>query len=150
MRFLKNRLIILTLVVPGLLLALPCLAQEAAEQVPAEKPVSPADEPSLTVTAVICTDIQDREPMGVRQTFPATVERLFCHTVVEGAEESDTITHVWYHGDQKMAEVQLAVDSSRWRTWSSKRIIQNWGGDWHVEILDRAGHVLATAPFQIQ
>jgi hypothetical protein len=129
-----------------LLLATPCLAQEATEE-----PASPPEEaPALTVTATICTEIQEREPVGAGDTFPATVGKLFCHTLVEGAEEPTMVTHVWYHGEDQMAEVSLEVNSVRWRTWSSKNIVESWTGDWHVDILDEAGKVLTSIAFQIQ
>lgn len=129
-----------------LLLTTPCFAQE-----PAEEPASPPEEaPALTVTATICTEIQEREPVGAGNTFPATVGKLFCHTLVEGAEEPTMVTHVWYHGEDKMAEVALEVNSVRWRTWSSKNIVESWTGGWHVDILDEAGKVLTSIAFQIQ
>lgn len=141
----------------ALLLVTPGLAQEAPgepetpqEEIPGE-PEAPAKEaPALMVTATICTEIQDREPVGAGETFPATVGKLYCHTLVEGAEEPTTITHVWYHGEKNMAEVTLDVGSARWRTWSSKKIVESWTGNWHVDILDADGAVLISAPFQIQ
>jgi len=153
----KTLWMLLTLTALVLLLATPSLAQETPgepetppEETPGE-PEAPAEEaPALTVTATICTEIQDREPVGAGDTFPATVGKLYCHTLVEGAEEPTMVTHVWYHGQDKMAEVTLDVNSVRWRTWSSKKIVESWTGDWHVEVLDEDGKVLTTTPFQIQ
>ena len=136
----------LSMIALVLLLTTPCLAQE-----PAEEPASPPEEaPALTVSATICTEIQEREPVGAGDTFPATVGKLFCHTLVEGAEEPTLITHVWYYGEENLAEVTLEVNSVRWRTWSSKNIIESWTGGWHVDILDEGGKVLASIAFQIQ
>jgi hypothetical protein len=130
----------------ALVLAAPCLAQE-----PAEEPASqPEQGPTLTVTVTICTSIEDRDPVGEGSAFPATVEKLFCHTLVKGAEEPTSVTHVWYHGEEKMAEVILSVNSPHWRTWSSKRIVAGWTGDWRVDILDEAGGQLASIAFQIE
>lgn len=141
----------------GLLLVTPCLAQEAPgepkappEETPGQPQAPPEEAPAITVTATICTEIQDREPVGAGDSFAATVGQLYCHTLVEGAEEPTTITHVWYHGEKNMAKVILDVGSVRWRTWSSKRIMGDWTGDWHVEILDEGGSVVATVSFQIQ
>jgi hypothetical protein len=141
----------------GLLLLTPCLAQETPgepetppEEIP-EEPASPPEEASaLTVSATICTEIQEREPAGAGDTFPATVGKLFCHTLVEGAEEPTSVTHVWYYGEENLAEVTLEVNSVRWRTWSSKNIVESWAGSWHVDILDEAGKVLTSIAFQIQ
>jgi hypothetical protein len=152
----------------GLLLIAPGLAQEAPDEPEAapeeisEEPESPPEEtpeaigvpeekaPALTVTATICTEIQDREPVEAGDTFPATVGKLYCHTLVEGCEDSTMVTHVWYYGEEKMAEVTLPVASPRWRTWSSKQILESWTGDWHVDILGEDGTALTSTSFQIQ
>jgi len=160
--------ILLTIIVLGLLLAVPCLAQEAPGEPEAvseeisEEPESPPEEipktppppeekaPALTVIATMCTEIQDREPVGAGQAFPAAVGKLYCHTLVEGCPDSTKVTHVWYYGEKKMAEVTLPVASPRWRTWSSKQILESWTGDWHLDILGQDGTALTSASFQIQ
>jgi len=148
----------------GLLLIVPCLAQEAPEKPEAvsEEPESPLEKipeapqtpkeeaPALTVIATMCTEIQDREPVGAGQTFPAAVGKLYCHTLVEGCQDSTKVTHVWYYGEKKMAEVTLPVTSQRWRTWSSKQILESWTGDWHVDILAQDKTALTSTSFQIQ
>ena len=129
-----------------LLLAIPCRAQE-----PVEEPASPPEEASsLTVTVTVCTAVEDRDPVGEGSVFPTTVEKLFGHTLVEGAEEPTSVTHVWYHGEEKMAEVILSVNSPHWRTWSSKKIVEGWTGDWRVDVLDEAGGPLASIAFQVE
>jgi hypothetical protein len=137
---------ILMVLLPALLFALPCPAQET-EQGPG---APPPEGSSLHVTATICTAVEDREPVGAGETFPATVEKLYCHTLVEGAEEPTAVTHVWYRGDEILAEVILSVNSPHWRTWSSKRIIESWTGAWRVEILDEAGELITSLAFNIQ
>ena len=137
---------ILVLISLALLPIIPGLAQE-----PAEEPAQSAEQkPALKVTATICTDVQEREPQGAGLAFPATAEKLYCHTRVEGAQEPITITHAWYHGERNVAQVSLEVGSSPWRTWSSKRIAESWSGAWRVDILDGTGKVLTTVSFQVQ
>jgi hypothetical protein len=148
----------LVLLVVACLLTTLGLAQERTEEpaappeeAPAEEPAAPAaDEPELTVTAIICTSVEDREPVGAGQTFSSQVEKLYCHTLVEGAQEPTSVTHVWYYGEEEMAEVTLLVNSPHWRTWSSKRIIDSWTGDWQVQVLSERGDVLTAISFQIQ
>jgi hypothetical protein len=150
--------LILLLSILGLVLAVPCLAQQPADQsggqtleAPSEEPEGPPQEEStLQVTATICTEIVKREPVGAGESFPATVEKLFCHTLVEGAQDNTSITHVWYYGDRIMAEVPLAVNSVRWRTWSSKRMMPGWTGAWRVDIQDENGTVLTSASFRLE
>jgi hypothetical protein len=158
----------LMMAILGLLLIVPCLAQEAPEKPEAvseeisEEPESPPVEipeappppeeeaPALTVTATMCTEVQDREPVGAGEVFPAAVGMLYCHTLVEGCRDSTKVSHVWYYGEKKMAQVTLPVASPRWRTWSSKQILESWTGDWHVDILDPDGKALTSTSFQIQ
>lgn len=105
---------------------------------------------TLTVTDIkTCTGVQNREPVGVAESFPDTVGRVFCFTVLEGAKEPTTITHVWYHGDTKRGEVSLKVNPPRWRTWSSKTIAKAWTGSWRVDVVSAEGRVLKSASFEI-
>jgi hypothetical protein len=101
-----------------------------------------------TATAVICTEVTDRAPVGAAEKFPATVGRLMCFSEVKGA--TGKVVHVWLHGDKEMASVELNIGGDRWRTWSSKNIMPDWKGAWKVEVRDEAGAVLATAAFTIE
>ena len=65
----------------------------------------------------IATDVADREPQGVMQTFPADVGQVVCWTRINGAEDGTQIKHVWYRDDQEMARVSLNVGGPTWRTW---------------------------------
>ena len=100
--------------------------------------------------SAICLDVQDREPVGVDTTFHSNVGLLFCFTRIEGATDSTAVTHVWYYGDKKVAEVTLPVKSPRWRTYSKKKIFPQWTGKWNVVILSEAGDPLAQLSFFIK
>ncbi len=104
----------------------------------------------LKVTASICKDIQDREPVGEGESFPPEVGKLYCHSLVEGAEDSTAVTHIWYYGQEEMAEVDLPVRSPHWRTWSSKVILPQWQGWWRVDVLSAEGDTLSSAYFVIK
>ncbi|MDR8390166.1 DUF2914 domain-containing protein [Aliifodinibius sp. S!AR15-10] len=95
------------------------------------------------------TDIEDRNIVNVDSVFTSSVERVYCFTQVDGAEKTTTITHVWYYGNEEKARVELPVNGPNWRTWSSKFILENWLGEWSVDILDSSGEVLATKTFRI-
>jgi len=97
-----------------------------------------------------CIAVQDREPIGVDTVFADTVKQVYCFTLIEGARDTTSITHVWYHGTEKRAEVHLKVGSIRWRTWSSKRIIKEWLGKWRVEVISAEGKILRTEEFDIK
>ncbi len=106
---------------------------------------------SLTVERmVIAENVVDREPEGDGTSFPAGTEKLYCFTHIKGAEGETTITHRWMMGDSVMADVQLPVKSTSWRTWSSKNFVPGWAGEWKVQVLDGAGNVLKETSFVLQ
>jgi len=43
--------------------------------------------------------------------------------------------------------VVFDVKGPRWRVWSSKDLIEDWIGDWTVEIVTDEGEVLAAETF---
>lgn len=96
-----------------------------------------------------CTDIQNREPVGIDTIFPDTIEGVYCFTLVEGATDTTSIAHIWYYNDEQMAEVSLSVASPRWRTWSSKKIMKEWTGRWRVEVVV-ADSVVRSEEFSIK
>jgi len=91
----------------------------------------------------------DREPQDTAQVFAPTIHAVYYFTEVHGAEAPTTITHRWSYKDQVMAEVKLPVESSPWRTWSSKTILPEWTGAWKVEALTEAGQVLTSKTFTV-
>jgi hypothetical protein len=99
--------------------------------------------------AAICTNVIDREPVGMGTSFDASTEKLYCFTKIVGALSPTDITHVWYFGDIERAEINLAVNSASWRTYSSKKIQFHEVGDWHVDVIGPEGQVLQTLEFKI-
>ncbi len=78
----------------------------------------------------VALDVIDRMPVGAASTFTAGVGRVYCWTRIAGAPEGGTtIHHVWIHGDQEMADLELDIGAASWRTWSNKAIMPDWTGD---------------------
>ena len=102
------------------------------------------------VDAVITTAIIEQMPVDSIETYPADYGKLFCFTRIVGAEKDLKVTHVWYYQDDELARVELAVGSADWRTYSSKRFLPQWGGQWRVVVLDEEGRELATVPFALK
>lgn len=100
--------------------------------------------------AAIATGIIDRAPVGVGDSFPAQVERLYAFTRIMGGTGDTFVTHVWYHAGKEMARVKLPVRGPDWRTWSSKSILPAWKGQWLVEVEGPDGKVLHSLPFVIE
>lgn len=100
--------------------------------------------------AVITTAIEKQMPVDKIDRFPADYGKLFCFTRIVGAEKETQVTHVWYYQDDELARVELSVGSADWRTYSSKRFLPQWAGQWRVVVLSEDGRELATVPFVLE
>jgi hypothetical protein len=98
--------------------------------------------------AAIATGVEDHAPVGVAESFPYNIEKVYCYTKIIGGEAGDYVEHRWYFKDTLMATVPLTLGGPNWRTHSSKRIIRIWEGDWRVEIV-HAGEAIKTLNFTI-
>ncbi len=98
---------------------------------------------------VVALGVEQRQPVEVANHFPATVGRVYCYTRVTGAAGEAEVTHVWLKQGREMARVSLPVRSNDWRTWSSKRVLPEWRGEWTVKVLDGAGNELERIPFSL-
>ena len=108
--------------------------------------------PDLTVAVMAVgrdVDRTTRRIVAPADTFPADVGRLYCLTRISGAADTTSVTHVWVHAGTPLARVRLPVRSPDWRTWSSKRILPSWTGEWEVMVLDADGGVLARRTFHV-
>ena len=100
--------------------------------------------------SAIALDVVDRMAVGTDTSFTAGVERVYCWTRITGAPEGGTtIHHVWIHGDQEMADLELDIGAPSWRTWSNKAIPPEWAGNWRVEVRDSRGNVIETLSFNV-
>lgn len=106
--------------------------------------------PFTEVQTAICAQVIDREPQGTAETFAAGIEQVYLWTKFVGAADSTTVSHVWLHNGNEMATVELPVRSSSWRTWSSKKMLPSWVGDWEVKVLDSEGNILKSVTFTIE
>ena len=113
-------------------------------------PLNVRAQAELTVTeSAISRDVVDRMPVDADTTFASDVGRLYCWTRITGAEGQTTVHHVWIHGDEERADLELNVGAASWRTWSNKAIMAEWTGDWRVEVRDADGNVLETIRFTV-
>lgn len=111
--------------------------------------VQPAEESLNVVRDMVTTEIVDREPMNNGAAFSASMGPVYYFTEVNGAHTPTHISHIWYYKGTQIAEVPLSVEGPRWRTWSSKRILQEWAGSWSVEAVDADGNVLSSKAFDV-
>ena len=102
------------------------------------------------VDATITTAIENRMPVDKIEVYPADFGKLYYFTRIVGASEETQVAHVWYYEDQEMARVPLAVQSADWRTFSSKRFLPQWRGQWSVVVEDEQGDALAEVTFRLE
>ena len=104
---------------------------------------------TLAVEAQLCAGVQERMPTGMADSFSPEIGQVYLWCKITGGSGSTTIKHVWYYNGQEKATVELTVNGSSWRTWSAKKILPEWAGDWSVKILDASGAVLKELSFKI-
>lgn len=115
--------------------------------------VAPSAYGLRVLRAYVCKGIEQSEPAEAGKSFIPEedgVLRLCCFSEIAGAQGRQTIHHVWRWGEREMARVELEVESARWRTWSTKRILDEWRGEWHVDIVDADGVVLTRLDFSVE
>lgn len=101
----------------------------------------------LKVNLKVGTGIQNREPIGVGDSFPSKTPELVVWTQVLGATAPREIWHIWALNGKDVFRVRLWVKSSSFRTWSRKTLLGETG-HWTVRIKDDTGNVLATTSFK--
>lgn len=135
--------------VAGSLAAQDTTAHPAPAAPQAAAPAAPAAAPSnVAIDAVLARSLADRVPQDTGTAFADSVGTIVLWMKVTGAN-GDTLHHVWFHGDDQVGDVSLAINGSPWRTWSRKTIPADAKGAWHVEIRDSAGTVLKRIDFTV-
>ena len=108
-------------------------------------------DPAFSVARlVIAGSIEEREPVGVVNAYSASTEKVYCFLEANDIKAETMVSFVWYHEDTKKATVELPLGvSSRWRTYSSKKLA-GLTGEWKVELKDAGGNVLNTVLFTVE
>ena len=117
----------------------------AAPQAAAPAAAAPSN---IAVEAVLARSLADRVPQDTGTAFADSVGTVVLWMKVTGGN-GQTLHHVWFHGDDQVGDVSLAINGSPWRTWSRKTIPADAKGAWHVEIRDAAGTVLKRIDFTV-
>lgn len=97
--------------------------------------------------AVITTAVAEHEPLNDLERVLAGNQKAIFFTELRNME-GQSVKHRWYHGREQMAEVEFKVGGPRWRVWSSKNLLPQWGGEWRVEVVDGAGSVIREKHFE--
>jgi hypothetical protein len=130
-----------------LLVCIPILSA----QTPEAPPAPPEAAPSLVVSeSAIATGMEGLTPQGAADSFESGVGKLYAFTKITGAQGETSVKHLWFHGDHLVAEVELPVKASTWRTYSSKTIMPDMTGPWKVDVTAQDGTVLKSIPFTVK
>jgi hypothetical protein len=145
-----KRLTVLTAVVCATLFSavflVPIFAQESGgQQGPKE-----ASAGFTVARFVLCAAIENREPVGATETFPASTEKVYAFLEATDIAEDTQAVFVWYHGDKEISSVTLSLKKgTKWRTYSSKKLAGLTGG-WKVELKDQSGAAVKSVSFKVE
>ena len=99
---------------------------------------------------VVGTGVENREPAGVAETFPASTEKVCCFLEATGIAEDTEVSFVWFYGEKEMLKTSLPLKmGSRWRTYATKNLA-GMKGDWKVELRDSNGNPLKEIKFKVE
>jgi hypothetical protein len=113
-------------------------------------PASGQEKEFTIARLVVGTGVENREPVGVAETFPATAEKVYCFLEATDISKDVEISFVWFHGEKEMATTNLPLQTgSRWRTFANKTVA-GMTGDWKVEIRDASGNVVQDVKFKVE
>ncbi len=138
----KHRLFaIILLVVMTVWITFPSFGQEKAK----------TEKTGLTVARlVIGTGVENREPVGVAETFPGATEKVYCFLEATNIPEDMEVTVIWFHGEKEMLKTTLPLKmGSRWRTQADKNLY-GLKGDWKVEVRDAKGNLIKDVKFKVE
>jgi hypothetical protein len=103
-----------------------------------------------SVSRIIMTNgIKDREPISSVTKFKSDVGRVYCFTEIETDSYPTEVTHIWIYDKNIEAEIKLPVKSPKWRTYSSKAIMEDWQGNWKIEVYSQEGKLIDSIDFKI-
>jgi len=100
--------------------------------------------------AVVGTGVENREPVGVAEAFPATTEKVYCFLEAVNVPKDMEISVIWFHGQKEMRKIVLPLKTGlKWRTYAFKNL-GGLKGDWKVEIQDPEGKSLKSLTFKVE
>lgn len=125
------------------MVALPAWGQEKA------KPEASAKE-MVIARAVVGTGVENREPVGAAETFPASTEKVYCFIEATNIGKDMELSFIWYIGNKEARKITAPLKSGpKWRTWAYKNV-GGQKGDWKVEIKDAEGKLLKEVKFKVE
>jgi len=93
---------------------------------------------------VFGTGVEQRAPQGVAATFDSSARKIFCWTKLSISAAPYSVKHVWYRGDEKVAEIPLRLRYASGRLWSYKTVTS---GQWKVDVVGENDSIIGSASF---
>ena len=122
------------------------VAQEKAKEAAKSKEAAPFKIDQL----VVGTGVENLEPAGVAETFPATTEKVYCFLKAVDIAKDSEVTLVWSQGQKELRKKTLSLkQGARWRTFDWKNL-NGLKGEWKIEVKDAAGNLLKDVKFKVE
>ena len=113
-------------------------------------PAAGQDKEFTIARLVVGTGVENKEPVGVAETFPATTEKVYCFLEATEISKDTEVSFVWFLGDKEMLKTNLPLKMGpKWRTFANKNV-GGMKGDWKVEMRDVNGNLLKDAKFKVE
>ena len=103
----------------------------------------------ILTTALMCEDVQDRQPLNEGVVFSIGTGKVFCYTVFNTVPEATYVMHNWYNRDNLSTKIKLQLQPPRWTTYSAIQLRESDKGPWRVEITDSDGRLLQVLRFSV-
>lgn len=99
---------------------------------------------------VVGTGVENSEPVGVAEAFPASTEKVFCFLEAIDISKDTEISFAWSYGGKEMLKTTLPLKAGpKWRTYANKNL-RELKGEWKVEVKDSDGKVLKDVKFKVE
>ncbi len=142
--------ILVLLVIAAWGMILPVYGQEKAKPEAPAKEMGKETAPFAVKRLVIGTGVENLEPVGVAEAFPASTEKVSCFLEATDIAKDTEVTFVWFNGSKELSKFSAPLKTgARWRTHAEKNL-RGLKGDWKVEIRDSEGKVLKDVKFKVE
>ena len=143
-------LILVLMVIAVLGIVLLAYAQEKAKQEAPAKERGKEAAPFAVKRLVVGTGVENLEPVGVAETFPASTEKVSCFLEATDIAKDTEVSFVWFSGEKELSKFSVPLkEGPRWRTYADKNL-RELKGDWKVEVRDSEGKVVKEAKFKVE
>ncbi len=100
--------------------------------------------------AVATSDVIDKNPAGISNSFQWSSEKVYIWSMIECKQPPSSIRHTYYFNGKIINEVVLKIKSPQWRTWSYKNLLdKRYIGQWRVAITSDEGKLLQSVFFEV-